>query len=421
MTHNSENLRILVVDDSKEAVKVISNILRKEHYDVSFALSGKEALELLKFHEYDLILLDIKMPGMDGFEVFEKINRDERTKDIPVIFISQWDDTANIVKGLELGGRDYIAKDEDPVVLLARVKTHLELRLKHLELKQKNLALEQKNLELKQKNLELEQKNNELEKEKKKSEKFLLKTIHQKEEISEILSNILPSEVAEELIKYKKVKPYHFKKVSVLFADFKDFSKMTKKLNPDVMIKKLSTYFSEFDKIVRKWEVEKIKTIGDAYMCVGGLPGTNQSNPIQSVLSGLEIQQFIKYMNSRNKSNNDDLWELRIGVHTGDAIAGIVGKTKYSYDIWGDTINITSRMESEGEAGKVNISETTYKKVKKYFECTHRGKIEAKNIGKIDMYFVERIKPEYSEDESGVIPNKRFMDIIEELSQTNGI
>jgi class 3 adenylate cyclase len=361
------------------------------------------------------------MPEMDGFKVLEELKKDDRTKDIPVIFISQWGDTEKIVKGFELGGSDYVTKTSPQIELLSSVRINLELRQKHLQLIRKNLTLEQKNLELKQKNLEIEQKKNELEEEKEKSEKLLLETIHQKEEISKILSNILPPEIAEELKKYEKVKPYHFNKVSVLFADFKGFSKMTKKMKPELMLKKLGTYFSEFDKIVKKWKVEKIKTIGDAYMCVGGLPGTNQSNPIQTVLSGLEIQQSIKYLNSRNKANNDDLWELRIGVHTGGAIAGILGKTKYSYDIWGDTINIASRMESEGETGKVNISETTYKEVKEYFDCTSRGKIEAKNIGKIDMYFVERIKPGYFEDESGMIPNKRFMDIIQELSQSNGI
>jgi len=276
-------------------------------------------------------------------------------------------------------------------------------------------------LELKQKSDKLKEEKDKLAEEEKKTKELLGETYKHKEEINKLLLNIFPSEVAEELKKYGNVKPYHYKKVSVLFSDFKDFSKISKKLTPKALIKKLSMYFSEFDRIVKEWEVEKIKTIGDAYMCVGGLPRPNESNPIQTILAGLRMQCFIKEENERNRNNNDDLWELRIGVHTGDVIAGIVGKSKYSYDIWGDTVNIASRMESESEAGKVNISGATYKEVRDYFDCTSRGKIEAKHVGKIDMYFVQRIKREYSEDQFGLVPNEKFRNIINKLFQSNEI
>lgn len=386
--NNKENFKILIVDDDDKTLELLANIFDRESYDISFALSGKEALSMLESNEYDLILLDIKLPDMSGFDVLTKLKKVEKAKNIPVIFISQFADRESIIKGLELGGKDFLPKDSSNIELLASVRIQKELK----------------------------EKNEKLIKEKDNSEKLLLEIVQQKEEMNKLLSNVLPPVVAEELKKYKQVKPYHYKKVSVLFTDFKDFSKITKKLSPEELINKLSMYFSEFDKIVERWEVEKIKTIGDAYMCVGGLHRLNQSNPIQTVLAGLEIQEFIKYNNARYKANNDHQWELRIGIHTGDVIAGVVGKSKYSYDIWGDTVNIASRLETKGEAGKVNISDATYKDVKEYFDCIPRGEIETKHTGMIDMFFVERIKPEYSEDESGHIPNKRLKDIIEELS-----
>jgi two-component system sensor histidine kinase/response regulator len=153
MKSNNGNFKILIVDDSDETIETLSNILKKEHYDVSFASSGEEALGLLKFNEYDLILLDVKMPEMNGFEVFEEMKRNEKTKDIPVIFISQFDDDESIVKGLNMGGRDFITKDTEPVVILARVNTHLEL---HSSSRKKLLAA---NEELKAKNEELKKVN----------------------------------------------------------------------------------------------------------------------------------------------------------------------------------------------------------------------------------------------------------------------
>jgi class 3 adenylate cyclase len=297
---------------------------------------------------------------------------------------------------------------------LARVKTHLELRQKHLELKQKTL-------ELKKRYLEIEEKNKELEEEEKKSKELLLDTIQKNKRIDEILNNILPSEIAEELKKYGEVKPYPYKKVSVLFTDFVNFSKISKEFSPGQLMEKLGIYFSTFEKITKKWEVEKIKTIGDSFMGAGGLPRLNKSNPIQTVLAGLEIQQFIKDKNEEYSFSKENRWEVRIGIHTGGVIAGIVGRSKYSYDIWGDTVNVASRMESAGEAGKVNISGTTYEHVKRYIECFPRGKIKIKNMGEVHMYFVERIKPEFSDDEAGLKPNGEFKKIIETLSESKEI
>jgi adenylate cyclase len=203
-----------------------------------------------------------------------------------------------------------------------------------------------------------------IEKEKKRSEALLL--------------NILPSEVAEELKNKGAAEARNYDNVTVLFTDFKGFTTIAEKLSPQELVKEINNCFSEFDRICEKYNIEKIKTIGDAYMAVGGLPVINNSHAQDVVNAALEILQFMK-----NKT-----FEIRIGIHTGNVVAGIVGIKKFQYDIWGDTVNTASRMESSGEAGKVNVSESTYELIKHKFNCEYRGKIKAKNKGEIDMYFV---------------------------------
>jgi adenylate cyclase len=149
--------------------------------------------------------------------------------------------------------------------------------------------------------------------------------------------------------------------------------------------------FNHFDEIVEKYGLERIKTIGDAYMAVGGLPMANQTNPIDAVSAGLEIQQFMNDLKQQRETEGKTAWQCRLGIHSGEVIAGVVGTKKFAYDIWGNTVNAASRMESSGEVGKVNISGATYQLVKDQFQCEYRGKIEAKNKGEVEMYFVEGI------------------------------
>ncbi|MEP1088825.1 MAG: adenylate/guanylate cyclase domain-containing protein, partial [Algoriphagus sp.] len=146
----------------------------------------------------------------------------------------------------------------------------------------------------------------------------------------------------------------------------------------------------EFDKIIEKYGIEKIKTIGDSYMAAGGIPMENTTHPIDAIHAALEIRDFIELHKEKSRRENKPIFELRIGIHTGNVVAGIVGLNKFAYDIWGDTVNLASRMESSSEPGKINISGTTYELVKEHFSCTHRGKVQAKNKGEVDMYFVER-------------------------------
>ena len=231
---------------------------------------------------------------------------------------------------------------------------------------------------------------------------------HEKQRSEELLLNILPVETAAELKETGQATPKQYEKATVLFTDFKNFTKLAENMTPVELVSELDYCFKEFDKIITKYNIEKIKTIGDAYMCAGGLPRTNQTNPVDIVIAGLEIQQFMQQWKEEKTREGKPFWEIRLGVHTGPLIAGIVGVKKFAYDIWGDTVNTASRMESSGEPGKVNISGDTYEWVKDFFECSHRGKVEAKNKGKVDMYFVEGIKPEFSQNGAGVIPNERF-------------
>jgi adenylate cyclase len=210
----------------------------------------------------------------------------------------------------------------------------------------------------------------------------------EKERSEKLLLNILPVETAQELKEKGTATPKHYDLVSVLFTDFKGFTKIAEKLTAQELIAELNYCFFEFDKIIDKHNLEKIKTIGDAYMCAGGIPVANKTNPVDIVRAGLEIKAFMDNLKTERESQGKDYWELRIGIHTGEVVAGVVGKNKFAYDIWGDAVNTASRMESSGIPGQVNISGTTYELIKDKFVCTHRGKIQAKNKGEIDMYIV---------------------------------
>jgi adenylate cyclase len=210
-----------------------------------------------------------------------------------------------------------------------------------------------------------------------------------KKRSDELLLNILPEETAEELKETGTAKTKSFESVTVLFTDFKNFTIASEKLTPEELVAEINHCYSAFDRIVEKYGIEKIKTIGDSYMCAGGLPVSNKTHPFDVVSAGIEMVKFIEDNKQERIAKDQPYFELRCGIHSGPVVAGIVGIKKFAYDIWGDTVNTASRMESSGGIGKVNISGATYEIVKDKFTCVHRGKIEAKNKGFIDMYFVE--------------------------------
>ncbi|MEM1321006.1 MAG: adenylate/guanylate cyclase domain-containing protein [Bacteroidota bacterium] len=214
----------------------------------------------------------------------------------------------------------------------------------------------------------------------------------EKKKSEDLLHNILPQETAKELMLFGKAKAKLHDSVTVFFSDIKDFSRIAENMDPEELVAEIDTCFKAFDEIIDLYGLEKIKTIGDAYMCAGGIPTDNSANATQVVQAALEIQSFMEAIALEHRDRGKPYFEVRIGIHTGPVVSGIVGIKKFAYDIWGDTVNIASRMETNSEAGKVNISQSTYELVKEEFACSHRGKITAKNMGEIDMYFVEGIK-----------------------------
>jgi class 3 adenylate cyclase len=212
---------------------------------------------------------------------------------------------------------------------------------------------------------------------------------HQKDQIESLLLNILPAEVAKELQDTGAATPRHYNHVSVLFSDFKGFTSLADKMSPQELVEELNACFMAFDNIIERHKLEKIKTIGDAYMCAGGIPTIDKDHPFRMVKAGMEIQDYILKNNLRRKAKGLAPWDIRIGIHVGPVVAGVVGRKKYAYDIWGSTVNIASRMESNGAPGQINISSAMYDIIKDKYICSHRGKIHAKNVGDIDMYFLE--------------------------------
>ncbi len=251
------------------------------------------------------------------------------------------------------------------------INLNASAKLRNLEMLNK-VEVREKEIEIHRlKNIELKERNRIIREERKKSD--------------ELLMNILPRQTARELKKNGSAKARRYNLVTVLFCDFVNFTKTAEKLSSEELVSCIDTYFRAFDEIIIRHNIEKIKTIGDAYMAAGGVPVANTTNPVDVINAGLEM---ISYVNEQN----DPLFKIRMGINSGSVVAGIVGIKKFAYDIWGDTVNIASRMESSGEAGKVNISGNTYDLVKDRFNCLYRGKVEAKNKGMIDMYFVEGSK-----------------------------
>lgn len=249
-------------------------------------------------------------------------------------------------------------------------------------------------------NRKLEAQNKKILKQKSLIEKRQQELKEEKARTDALLLNILPAPVAEELKKNKKVVPRYYKMVTIMFTDFRGFTKIAAKMTPGEIVRELDACFVAFDQIIENYEqtvgrkcIEKIKTLGDGYMCAAGVPIENDSNPFDMVRVALAINSYMDKRKVEKTARNEPFFEIRIGVNTGQVVAGVVGKKKFAYDIWGDAVNLASRMESSGEVGRVNISGETYRHLTDKFFFTHRGRIVAKNKGEVDMYFVDgRVK-----------------------------
>jgi adenylate cyclase len=231
--------------------------------------------------------------------------------------------------------------------------------------------------------------------------------IIEKEKTEALLANVLPKSTASEIMEKGKATKIKYNFVTVLFSDIQGFTKIAEEMNPEILIDELDKFFFYFDSVVERFGIEKIKTIGDAYMCAGGIPEKNRTNPVEVILAALEMKAYMKKLKETSEIKGMKYWDIRIGIHTGTVVAGVVGQKKLSYDIWGDTVNTASRMESSGEGGKINISGTTYEFVKEFFACEFRGKMPVKYKGELEMYFVNGIVPELSDEHGN--PNRKFI------------
>lgn len=249
-------------------------------------------------------------------------------------------------------------------------------------------------------------------KEKIEEQKALIEYEHEKSD--ELLKDIFPTKIIKILKNKGIIKPDYYPEASILFADVVSFSKITPHIDAEELVNRLTIYFRAFDKVITENKLILIKTIGDSYFAVGGVPKKSRKNPIYSVLSGLQMQKAVRFINQID----EDGWKIRIGINTGEVVAGVLNTKRPMFDVWGSSVNVASRVQEAGEAGKVNISESTYKKIYPYFECEERGEINTKNVGKIPMYFAKRIKKSLSADEEGCVPNKNFWRYVTNLKDS---
>ncbi len=234
------------------------------------------------------------------------------------------------------------------------------------------------------------------------------RAVAEKAESDRLLLNILPGPVAEELKARARVQPRFYDSATVMFVDFREFTRLVESLEPASVVEQLHQHFAKFDDIVAQHRLEKLKTIGDAFMAAGGLPEPNRTHALDACLAALEILDHMARLNRQREKLRLPAWEVRIGINTGPLIAGVVGKHKFTYDVWGNTVNVAERIEAACIPGRINVSESTWGQIKSRFDCEARGDVEVKHKGRVGMFFVNRIKPEFSADAAGHLPNEQF-------------
>lgn len=352
-----EKAKVLLVDDSR----LIRMGLRRSLVeigltDITEAGDGREAIETLVREHFDLMLLDMEMPEMNGMEVLAVLRDTPHHPWPPVIVISGGTSLEDAVRCIELGAEDYLSKPFNPVLLRARVKTSVErkrlrdqeaLRMRQLKKQHEALASEQAKTE-------------------------------------QLLLNILPRKIAQRLKAGEEHIADAFPNVSVLFADMVGFTAMSRTMTASALVEVLGDLFSRFDLITEKHGLEKIKTIGDCYMLAGGVPDPMDEHAHAVIDAALEFCTALEEMRERTGG----ALRMRIGVHSGPIVAGVIGLRKFTYDLWGDTVNVASRMESTGEPGRIHVSVNTANLVRNDFKLESRGSIEVKSLGQVETFFI---------------------------------
>jgi adenylate cyclase len=234
------------------------------------------------------------------------------------------------------------------------------------------------------------------------------RAVAEKAESDKLLLNILPPSVAAELKTYGRIQPCFFDSATVIMIDFTGFTRLVETMEPASVIDQLDQHFTRFDDIMANHRLEKLKTIGDAYLAVGGVPEPNRSHAFDAALAALQVLDHLTRLNRQREKLRLPAWQVRIGINTGPVIAGVVGKHKFTYDIWGNTVNLAQRVEAAGAPGRISTAESTWQHIKTRFETDARGAVEVKHQGLVNMYYLNRIKPEFASDSAGMIPNDRF-------------
>ncbi|MEG4501637.1 adenylate/guanylate cyclase domain-containing protein [Microcoleus sp. F10-C6] len=361
---------ILIVDDNLNNLSLLERILSKKGYEVRLAHNGKLAIDSVDLTQPDLILLDIMMPGLDGYEVCNLLKASDRTRGIPIIFLSALVEVSHKLKAFNAGGVDYITKPFEAVEVVARVENQLRLRELELQLRDKNKMYRREIAYREQAEIET---------------RLLLETTKlQKEEIEELLLNILPKAIADRLQEGQSIIADSFSDVSVLFADLVGFTSFASQKSAAETVKVLNQIFSQFDELSLRHGLEKIKTMGDAYMVVGGLPEPQENHAFAIAQMALDMQAAVASFNFKNNHN----FSLRIGINIGGVVAGVIGLTKFSYDLWGDTVNVAQRMESNGIPGEIQVTPAVYNRLKDKFLFKMRGAVEIKGKGEMMVYLL---------------------------------
>lgn len=345
---------MLVVDDNEMNRDLLSRRLQRQGFTVAMAEDGKQALEQIQSQPFDLVLLDVMMPQMNGYQVLEYLKTDTYLRHIPVIMISALDDMDSVVRCIELGAEDYLFKPFNQTLLKARI----------------GACLEKKRL--------------------RDQEQAFLRQIQTEQEKSEqLLLNVLPKPIADRLKQGQQTIADNFSEVTVLFADIVGFTELSAALAPTDLVELLNQIFSEFDHLVEQHQLEKIKTIGDAYLVVGGLPTPRPDHAEAIADLALSMQKAItRFTLPGYPLHSDNSLKMRIGINTGPVGAGVIGTSKFAYDLWGDTVNTASRMESHGVPGQIQVSAITYELLKDHYRFQSRGTIDVKGKGEMMAYLL---------------------------------
>jgi len=420
-------LTIVIAEDSRFQGRVLKNALESAGYVVHWGANGREALALIREHRPVLVVSDVEMPEMDGHELCRILKADAGLRHTPVLMLTALAATSDILNGLREGAAAYVTKPYDPPHVIDRIEhllrhlsapdnpgepLPLEYRGETMQLDVSrrqllNLLLSTYENILRQ-NTKLEEMHSQLQTASQQLGESLQKT-------QDLLYRVFPRQIADELANAGQSQPRHFDAVTVLFTDFVGFTRVAETMAPQQLIDGLEEYFRRFDALTVRCHMEKLKTIGDAYVAAGGVPTANATHALDAALLALAIRECVAATSLELAGTGMPSFAIRIGLHTGPLVAGVIGEQRFTYDLWGDTVNTASRMESGGEAGRINISDTTFRLVEPFFECSPRGSIAVKNRTAVEMHFLERLRPEFSADSAGLTPNERFHQAREQL------